>query len=101
MDLNVLNKQTRTGYFLQVMLSVVLLFSALHVSTHDIETSGDLDSQEHCQVCRLNHIPITDLPTLTWIVPLLALTLVHSILVLQQPTKTHLSTFSARAPPLF
>ena len=100
MTLNTPIQQTRINYLLQVMLAVVLVFAALHVSTHNIETSGDLDSQEHCQVCRLNHIPISDLPTLTWIVPLLALVLIHSIPALQQPTKIHRSTFSARAPPL-
>jgi len=99
MNLNVLQKSARTSYFLRVMLSVVLVFSALHISTHDIDTSGDLDSNEHCQVCRLNHIPITDFPPLTLGVPLLALALVHSIPALHQPSRLHLSSFNARAPP--
>jgi len=100
MTLNTPIQQTRTNYLLRVTLAVVLVFAALHVSTHDIETSDDIDSQEHCQVCRLNQLPISDLPTLAWIVPLLALILLRPIPALQHPTKIHLSSFSARAPPL-
>jgi len=84
-----------------MVLLVALVFAAWHVASHDIDTSGDIGSHEECQLCRLNHVSITDLPILTWIVPLLIVSLVLIVPVLQRATQSYRYTLGARAPPLF
>jgi len=94
-------KQTRLDYLLRIMLTVLLVFAAWHVATHDIDISGDLNIDEHCQVCRLTHVPTTDLATLTLILPVFVLSIVPLVSVIQPSTPLYRNPFHARAPPLF
>lgn len=95
------SQQTRLDYLLRIMLTVVLVFAAWHVATHDIDISSDLNIDEHCQICRLNHVPIADLPILAWIASILLLSLVRLVPTHQRSIVSYRNTLGARAPPLF
>ena len=101
MSLHTPRQQTRLDYLLRIMLTVVLVFAAWHVASHDIDISNDLNVDEQCQVCILNHVPISDLPTLAWIIPILLLSLVHLVPKLEGFISSYRNTHGARAPPLF
>ena len=101
MTLSTSIKQTRIDYLLRIMLTAVLVFAAWHVATHDIDISGDLNIDEHCQVCRLTHVPTTDLPILAWILPVFIISIVRLVSALQPSTPLYRNSFRARAPPLF
>jgi len=94
-------RQTHLNHLLRIGLVLALVFAAWHVALHDINTSSDVSGHEECQACRLNHVPIADLPTLAWFVPLLILSLVLIIPVVQQPCQYYRYSLGARAPPLF
>lgn len=95
------NKQARRYYLLRIMLAVVLVIAAWHVASHDVDLSGDLDSDENCQVCRLSHVPIIDLPILAWLIPVLVLSLRWLAPIFQQTIQSYRYASGARAPPLF
>ena len=101
MNLRTTSKQTRLDHLLRMMLTVLLVFAAWHVSTHDIDISGDLNIDEHCQVCRLTHVPTTDLAILTLILPVFVLSIVRLVSVIKPSTRLYRNSFRARAPPLF
>jgi len=83
------------------MLLVTLLFAAWHVASHEIDASNDVSGHKECQVCRLSHVPIVDLPMLTLVVPLLIVSLVLAFPKLKRPTQSYRYTLGARAPPLY
>ena len=97
MNFGTSNRQARLDRFLRIVLMVTLLFAAWHVASHGVDIAS---GHEQCQVCRLSHVPIADLPVFAWLVPLILLSLVLIILTLQQPTQPYRYTLGARAPPL-
>lgn len=101
MILDTSNRQTGLDRLLRIVLVAVLVFAAWHVSSHDLDTLSDISSHTECQVCRLNHVPIADLPILIWIMPLFIISLALVIPALQRPTQSFRYTLGARAPPLF
>ncbi len=96
MTLNTSNQQTYLNHLLKIILVVALVFAVWHVASHDV-SSG----HEECQVCRLNHVPIADLPVPAWIIPLFIASLLLVFLTLQRPIQSYRYTLGARAPPLF
>lgn len=80
-----------------MLLVVALMFAAWHVASHDVDIASD---HEECQACRLNHVPITDLPVLSLLVSLLLASLILVIPAFQRPTQAYRYTLGARAPPL-
>ena len=78
-----------------------MLVAAWHVASHEIDASGEDSNHEECQVCRLGHVPIADLPSFTWFAPLLLLSLILSISTVARAAQSHRHILGARAPPLF
>jgi len=93
------NNKTKLNRLLCIFLVVAMLFAAWHVTSHEIDISGEVTSHEECQVCRLGHAPIIDLPTLTWFVPLLLLSLILLIPTVLRTNQSHRYILGARAPP--
>ncbi len=93
-------RQQPENRILRLALVVVMLFAVWHIAMHDIDLSDDLNGSVQCVYCNLNHIPITDLPILSWNVPLILLTLVLIVSSIQHVTKFYFYTSGARAPPL-
>lgn len=86
---------------LRMILSVALVFAALHVSSHELYISNDGGSTQDCQVCHLNKIPFDTPPDFTWVLPLLLLSSILLISAHSQPTQIYRHILGARAPPLF
>ena len=95
-----LNQQSSRDRLLRMVLTTALVFAVWHVASHDIGTSNDV-SDHACQVCRLNHVPVADLPVFSWVVPLFIINLVFVIPAFQRPTQSYRYALGARAPPLF
>lgn len=96
-----LRQNTEENRFIRLILVFALMFGTAHVSLHDLdESGGGLHADDECQVCRLNHVPITSfaIPSLVEPLPFLA------YLLPVEDTKHQLSrSFHAqwaRAPPL-
>jgi len=95
------NRNIELGHFLKVMLIVLLLLAVWHTTTHDLDISNDLSGHTECQVCRLNHVPVDDLPLLTWLVSPLLIIFIFNISTHQCTTHSYHYTLGARAPPLY
>ena len=68
---------------------------------HDLEQSkSDLIAQDECQVCRLNHVPLVSLPSLSLAVPLRVIAYVLPAQTFKQHNALHFPALGARAPPL-
>ena len=94
-----LNQQSTPDRLLRMVLTAALIFAVWHVTSHDIGTSNDV-SDHTCQMCRLNHVPVADLPVFSWIVPLFVINLLFVTPVVQRSTQSYRYTLGARAPPL-
>ena len=95
-------QNTKANHLLRLLLVFALAFAALHVALHDINMSGvGLDGNEHCQVCRLNHVPLASLPLPALLASLAHLAYVKPDVVPQYHPLNHLTALRARAPPLF
>lgn len=46
------------GRGLRLLPAVFLLFALWHVSQHDMPLAAGADNTAHCDICRLNHVPI-------------------------------------------
>jgi hypothetical protein len=92
---------TEESCLIRLALVFALAFATWHVASHGLDTSSDADGHAECQVCRLSHVPIADLPVLTWIVLLFKISLVFVIPALQRTTQSYRYSLGARAPPLF
>jgi hypothetical protein len=56
-------QNTKENLLIRRVLVFALLFAALHVSLHDLDTiDGGLGEHDTCHVCRLNHVPVAFLP---------------------------------------
>jgi len=98
-DISFQQPQVNRVRLLRIML-MLLVFTAWHVATHDIDFSGNESDFTECQICNLNDLPITNLPPLSWIVvPLLTNKLTSGIATLQRPAQLFYPQ-GARAPPL-
>jgi len=86
---------------LRITLVVFLVFAAWHVATHDLGILSDTGEHTQCQACRLNHVPITDLPIFTWAISLFLICLLFTLSAVQHKTQLDRYTLGARAPPLF
>lgn len=100
MNLGTLSRQTPMDCILRIVLAAVLVFAGWHVALHDLGTSSDVSSHVECHVCRLNHVPVANLPVLTLIVSLVLLSLIHVLPTYQRPIQLYRYTLGARAPPL-
>ena len=98
--MNKTKQQTYRERIVRIVLAMALVFAAFHVSLHDLDFSGDVNNHE-CQVCRINHVPIADLPTHSLTIPILLLCLILVITVFQQRSQSYHYINGARAPPLF
>ncbi len=96
-----LNPQSCLTRALTLMVLAALVFAIWHVSLHDLDVASDANGHGECQVCRLNHVPVTDLPVSSWIVPLFVISLLLIVPVFQRPTQSYRYRLRARAPPLF
>jgi len=94
-----ISRHPRFSYLLQIALVLAIVFSAWHVASHDIDIQSDASNAEECQTCILNHIPIADLPTPTWFIPLMILSLGVIFPAIRQPSQFRFFSFGARAPP--
>ena len=82
------------------MLLVTLLFAAWHVASHEIGDANNVSGHKECQVCRISHAPIVDLPIVALIVPLFIISLVLAVQKTNRPAQSFLYVLGARAPPL-
>ena len=98
--MNKTRQQTYRERIVRIVLAMALVFAAVHVALHELDSSADINSHE-CQTCRINHLPVADLPTLSLTVPMLLLSLILIITVFQHRSQSHHYINSARAPPLF
>lgn len=95
------NKHIYHSRMLRITLVVFLVFAAWHVATHDLGIPSDTGEQTQCQVCRLNHVPITDLPIFIWAISLFLICLLFTLPAVQRKTQSYRYILGARAPPLF
>ncbi len=95
-----LQHNTSTHGLIRLILACALVFAALHVSLHDLDTHSDVDDADICQVCRIHHVPAVSVPLPALSVPL---QLVEYILPLSdfQFRKSSLNSIQwARPPPV-
>jgi len=82
--------------------ALALVFASVHIAQHDLEeSSGNLNYQDECQVCRLSHVPVISTPGL----PPMAFMQVSAHVFQTEASRRHddlrFPTLGARAPPLF
>ena len=85
---------------LRIILAMAMLFAAWHVTSHEIDISGEVGSHEECQLCLLSHIPIAHSPALAWFAPLLIFSRILILPIDQRPGQSFRYILGARAPPL-
>lgn len=100
MNLGTTHKRSDFNHLLRIMLVVLLMFSAWHVASHDLDLFSDVSDHSECQVCRLSHVPLADLPVFAWALSLLLIRFLLAIPAIQRTTQSHRYTLGARAPPL-
>lgn len=81
-------------------LVFALVFAAWHFASHDLASSEDKGAYKECEICRLNHMPVSDSPLFVWTLLLLALFLRLVIPTPQRSSQAFHYTSGARAPPL-
>ena len=96
-----LMQQTSSSRWLRMLLAMVLVVATWHTALHDIDITGDSDSDEQCEVCRLKHSPVDELSVITEPVPFFLLSLILVLPAFKRSTQTNRYTPCARAPPLF
>lgn len=52
-----LSEQSPVRRALRPLLIIIVLFALWHVSQHDVQSA--VDGNGHCEICRLNHVPVT------------------------------------------
>ena len=97
MNLGASSQHSDTSHLLRIMLVVLLVFANWHVATHELD---DLSDHSQCQVCRLSHVPLADLPVFSWVLSLLLIRFLLAIPAIQSTTQSYRYTLGARAPPL-
>lgn len=101
MNLGTSSQHSDTSHLLRIMLVALLMFAAWHVASHDLDISNDANNHTECQACRLNHVPLADLPVLSWALSLFLISFLLAIPAIQHTTQSYRYTLGARAPPLF
>jgi len=95
-----LMQQSSSNRWLRVLLALALVVATWHTALHDIDISGDSDSDEQCEVCRLKHSPVDKLSVITDPVPFFLLSLILVLPAFKRSTQTNRYAPCARAPPL-
>jgi len=100
MNLSTSSQRSDFNHLLRIMLVVLLTFAAWHVASHELDLSSNVSGHAECQVCRLNHVPLADLPVLVWASSLFLISFLLAIPASQRTTQSYRYTLGARAPPL-
>lgn len=88
-----------THRLLRSIMAILLVFAAWHVTQHEVPVTGNGDTHEECQVCRLGHTPSSDVDVAPSTLPLFLLQLVTLAVVLQLHNRFKHQTPLARGPP--
>lgn len=87
--------------FILTALAFALVFVSVHFVLHDIdEATSDLNVQDECQVCRLNHVPVASDPGLFVFEPLRVVAFILPTETVWSHDMLRFPTLGARAPPL-
>ena len=100
MNLGATYKLSDFNHLLRIVLVVLLMFSAWHVASHDLDIFSDVSEHSECQVCRLSHVPLADFPVFAWALSLFSIRFLLAIPAIQRTTQSYRHTLGARAPPL-
>jgi len=100
MNLGTSSQNSHTSHLLRIMLVVLLMIAAWHVASHELDHLNNFSEHTECQVCRLNHVPLADLPLLAWALSLFLIRFLLAIPAIQRTTQAYHYTLGARAPPL-
>lgn len=84
----------------RILLIAILVFASWHFTSHDVSVTHDTNAHEECQVCRVNHIPVADLPSLSWATPFFVISFFVATPFFLQLKNSYRNTLGARAPPL-
>ncbi len=96
------NRHTDEHRLVRLALLFALAFAAAHVALHDRDINGGvLDGHGECQICRLNHVPVTSLAIPSLVAPLHVLAYVLAGEDSEYKFSTPFHARWARAPPLF
>jgi len=101
MNLGTSSQHSDTSHLLRIALVVLLLLAAWHVASHELDHLSNISDHTECQVCRLNHVPLADLPVLSWALSLFLIRFLLATPAIQRTTQSYRYTLGARAPPLF
>ena len=94
------NNRVKNGFILTA-LAFALVFVSVHFVLHDIdEATSDLNVQDECQVCRLNHVPVASDPGLFVFEPLRVVAFILPTETVWSHDMLRFPTLGARAPPL-
>lgn len=84
---------------LHIGLIVALLFTLWHAALHDVDLHAEDNVHVECETCRINHVPVADLPSTHLSVLPVLLSFSFYTPVTQQTYQTYYYTTGARAPP--
>ena len=94
------NRATDNRLILTVLV-FAFVFASVHLVLHDMEeSSGDLNVQDECQVCRLNHVPVISTRGHSLFAPLRVIAYVLPTKTFRRYDTFRFPTLGARAPPL-
>ena len=100
MDIGISKQRFYQQQLLRIVLSVALIFAALHVAFHDLDISSNINDAEECQVCRISNVPTDLVAAPALLASLFLLSYVLIVPAFQPPTLRHQHILGARAPPL-
>ena len=95
------SQKYKLNRMLRIILVLAMSFAAWHVTSHEVDFSGEASGHEECQLCLLSHTPTADFPTFTWFVPLLILSLIMIVPDVHRFGQPLRYILGARAPPIF
>ncbi len=95
------NARANGSRLILTALAFALVFVSVHFVLHDLdEASSDLNVQDECQVCRVNHVPVVPNSGLSLCEALPEVAYFLPTNIAWQRDSQRFPTLGARAPPL-
>ncbi|MDH5517656.1 MAG: hypothetical protein OEY36_07535 [Gammaproteobacteria bacterium] len=98
MSITLSNNKTYRNPWLKLAMVFCLVSALWHVASHDLYTVYNTDND--CQVCRLNHASSADITTPVITEPVLLVITVNSPYIVLDPAQNPRFKSGARAPPV-